>query len=703
MIAVKTILSYFGSFFILILLTSSVYAQHKLVKIGVLAFRTKALTLEQWQPTADYLSKAIPGHIFQVQPMFFDEAEQAVQQQHIDFLLTNSGHYVNLEYQYGITRIATLIQNAQGQLLSKFGGVVFTRADRNDINQLADLKAKHFLAVNPSSLGGFLAAYELLYSQNIEPYRDFSQLEFTGMPHDQVVLAIQTGQADVGTVRTGILEQLAQEGKIDLADFKIIHQQSSAQFPFIHSTALYPEWPFAKLSDTSETLAKKVAIALLKLTPAHDAVQKGRYGGWAVPLDYQIIHEMMKHLKLGPYQNKDFTLTDVFNKYKFAIILFNLGVLIILLIVFLMLKMNRTLQHEIRERRAAEIQNQKINQELQHEVEQHRSTLTELHQAQDQLLHSEKMITLGQLMAGIAHEINTPLGAIRSSADNINVFLKQSLMQLPTFFQTLAEQHQQQFLALLRHSTQSQLLLTAKEKRQLKRQLGLILETHELTQVATLADTLVDLNVTSAEVEQFLPLLKVDTQQTIINTLYQLNSLQKSAQTITTASEHAAKVISALKCFAHFDHSGEKTQANIIEGIETALTLYHNQIKQGVEVIRHYNEISALACYPDELNQVWTNLIHNALQAMNNQGTLTIEVTERDQALYVCFSDTGSGIQETIKTKIFEPFFTTKPAGEGSGLGLDIVKKIIHKHQGRIEVDSQPGKTTFTIILPFTD
>ncbi|MDY6991197.1 MAG: PhnD/SsuA/transferrin family substrate-binding protein [Pseudomonadota bacterium] len=703
MTAIKIILSYFGSFFILILLTSLVYAQNKSVKIGVLAFRTKALTLEQWQPTADYLSKAIPEHVFEVLPMFFDEVEQAVQQQRIDFLLTNSAHYVNLEYQYGITRIATLIQNAQGQLLSKFGGVVFTRADRHDINQLADLKDKHFLAVNPSSLGGFLAAYELLYSHNIEPYKDFSQLEFTGMPHDKVVLTVQAGQADAGTVRTGILEQLAQEGKIKLSDFKIIHQQSSAQFPFIYSTALYPEWPFAKLSDTSETLAKKVAIALLKLTPAHEAVQKGHYGGWAVPLDYQVIHEMMKHLKLGPYQNKDFTLTDVFNKYKFAIILFNLGVLIILLIAFLMLKMNRTLQHEIRERRAAEIENKKINQELQHEVEQHRSTLTELHQAQDQLLHSEKMITLGQLMAGIAHEINTPLGAIRSSADNINVFLKQSLMKLPVFFQNLSGQHQQQFLALLHYSTQNQLLLAAKEKRQLKRKLSLILETHELAHAAALADTLVDLNVTSEEVEQFLPLLKVDTQQTIVNTIYQLNSLQKSAQTITTASERAAKVISALKCFAHFDHSGEKTHANIIDGIETALTLYHNQIKQGFEVIRQYREISALACYPDELNQVWTNLIHNALQAMNNQGTLIIDVSQRDQALYVCFTDSGSGIKEAIKAKIFEPFFTTKPAGEGSGLGLDIVKKIIHKHEGRIEVDSQPGKTTFTIILPFTD
>jgi signal transduction histidine kinase len=105
-------------------------------------------------------------------------------------------------------------------------------------------------------------------------------------------------------------------------------------------------------------------------------------------------------------------------------------------------------------------------------------------------------------------------------------------------------------------------------------------------------------------------------------------------------------------------------------------------------------------CYPDELNQVWTNLIHNALQAMNYQGTLTIDVTTQEQQVKISITDSGQGIPEEIKTKIFEPFFTTKPPGEGSGLGLDIVKKIIDKHQGKIEVESVPGKTTFTFYLP---
>lgn len=140
--------------------------------------------------------------------------------------------------------------------------------------------------------------------------------------------------------------------------------------------------------------------------------------------------------------------------------------------------------------------------------------------------------------------------------------------------------------------------------------------------------------------------------------------------------------------------------ANLIDGIETVLTLYDNQIKQGVEVIRNYRDLPPILCYPDELNQVWTNLIHNALHAMANRGTLTVEVTQEGQQAKISITDSGSGIPPEIQSKIFDPFFTTKPPGEGSGLGLDIVKKIIIKHSGQIAVESQPGRTTFSVLLP---
>jgi signal transduction histidine kinase len=117
-------------------------------------------------------------------------------------------------------------------------------------------------------------------------------------------------------------------------------------------------------------------------------------------------------------------------------------------------------------------------------------------------------------------------------------------------------------------------------------------------------------------------------------------------------------------------------------------------------VVKTYADIPLIPCFPDELNQVWTNLIHNALQAMNYSGILQITVTSADGHVNVNITDNGGGISAEMQDRIFDPFFTTKPMGEGSGLGLNIVQKIIAKHQGTIGVTSVPGQTTFAIALP---
>ncbi|MBD2018042.1 response regulator [Microcoleus sp. FACHB-53] len=343
--------------------------------------------------------------------------------------------------------------------------------------------------------------------------------------------------------------------------------------------------------------------------------------------------------------------------------------------------------------RTLEIQVQQRTQELSQALEHLRTT-------QEELIQSEKMAALGQLIAGVAHEINTPLGAIRSSIANIADFFNNNLEQLPIFLQNLSKERQPDFFNLVSKSSQKTDVLSSQEKRKIKKQLKYQLQIYAINNADSLASILVNIGVVGDEIHPLLPLLQDPNSPTILKTVYDLVSVQKSTRTISTATERAAKVVFALKNYARYDYSGEKVQANITEGIETVLTLYHNQIKQGVELRRNYEPLPLLLCYPDELNQVWTNLVHNALQAMDYKGTLRIDAIKQNTNLIVSITDSGQGISAEIMPKIFEPFFTTKPLGEGSGLGLDIVKKIIEKHQGSISVNSVPGKTTFTVSLP---
>jgi ABC-type phosphate/phosphonate transport system substrate-binding protein len=229
-------------------------ANKTLVRIGALAFRSKEKTRHRWQPTADYLTSKIPGKTFVVVPLNFPEVDRSVGRSAVDFVITNTSHFVNLSHRFGVSQLATLVKQVNGRPLSMFGGVIFTRADRGDIGSLDDLRGKRLKAVQRSSLGGYIVALEQFKNAHIELGRDV-ELSFTGMPHDNVVHAVARGEVDAGTVRTSVLESLAEECVYKLSDFKILAAKREPGFPFLLSTRLFPEWPALAL--IAESLAKK--------------------------------------------------------------------------------------------------------------------------------------------------------------------------------------------------------------------------------------------------------------------------------------------------------------------------------------------------------------------------------------------------------------------------------------------------------------
>jgi signal transduction histidine kinase len=315
-------------------------------------------------------------------------------------------------------------------------------------------------------------------------------------------------------------------------------------------------------------------------------------------------------------------------------------------------------------------------------------------------------------VAGVTHEINTPLGAIQSANGNIQQAINNSLDDLPALAQRLPERQWKSFTILLEQVRQDTEMLSTREERQKKRELSKHLETQGITQVALVADRLVNMGIYE-DIDAYLPLLQDDQCDFILKVAYDLSRLHTNSANIQLAGDRAGKMLFALRNYTYEDRSDVRVLSSIPDGLETVLTLYQNQFKQGVEVVREYGEVPLIRCYPDELNQVWTNLIHNALQAMEHKGRLTVLIDQREtdaledrkfdaprSYVVVSITDSGSGISDDDLPHIFEPFFTTKPIGEGTGLGLDISHRIVEAHNGVIKVESHPGRTTFEVWLP---
>jgi twitching motility protein PilJ len=271
------------------------------VKIGVLAKDGSAKAIKAWAATGEYLTEKI-GQPVEIVPLAFDKVFPAVEAGEVQFFLVNSSMFVTAKTKYSAVPVATIINSRQGKSLNSFGGVVFTTAYNDKINSFADLKGKKFAAVEKSSFGGWQMAYKELVDAGIDPFKDFTSMEFLNK-HENVVFAVQNEQVDAGTVRTDTLERMAAAGDISMEDFKIIGKKEIADFPFVCSTKLYPEWPLGKVAATDDALAAKVVAALKELKPEDKAAKAAKIVGWSDPLDYSGIESLQQSLNVGASAN----------------------------------------------------------------------------------------------------------------------------------------------------------------------------------------------------------------------------------------------------------------------------------------------------------------------------------------------------------------------------------------------------------------
>lgn len=272
----------------------------QVARVGVLSFQSKADTLAQWQPTVLALAQSVPDTRFEVWPLTYEELDAAVKADQIDFVLTNPEHYVVLRQAHKLRPMATINQIIGTQVVDSFGSVIFTQAN-NNIHTLAHVRGKRVSAVGLNSLGGYLMAADVFRANQITlTNTDDARLSFVGVPHSRVVQAVLAGEADVGIVRTGVLEQMASAGKLDLTQLRVLNLQPASVFPQPHSTALFAEWPWAAMPHTSTALTKAVLVTLLQIKPDSEAARVGRYQGFSIPANYTPVEELMRRLKVYP-------------------------------------------------------------------------------------------------------------------------------------------------------------------------------------------------------------------------------------------------------------------------------------------------------------------------------------------------------------------------------------------------------------------
>ncbi len=333
-------------------------------------------------------------------------------------------------------------------------------------------------------------------------------------------------------------------------------------------------------------------------------------------------------------------------------------------------------------------------------VEAQKSITKELMKTYSKLLNSEKLAVLGQVSAGVAHEVNTPLGAIKSCAEESAIAFQEILTKLPVILDSMSKEEKDCFIEFITTTIAETGSLTTIEERDKKKVLKNELEKMGIANARYIADRLVQVGI----YEVTPPLRKLAAVKgfdDVIMVTYNLLNQQKNNKTIITAVVKASRLVKALKTYLHTTVSDEPESMNLRENIETVLMIYHNRLKQGINVIKQYDEVPNVNIFADQMNQVWTNLIVNAVQAMDNKGILTIGIKSERNYVVVSIKDTGKGIPKSIQSKIFDPFFTTKVSGEGSGLGLDIIKKILDTHKAQIYFESEEGVgTTFYVKIP---
>lgn len=691
------------------------------VVIGVLAYRGAKRTLARWMPTADYLNSKIPGYHFLIKPLNLKLIREAVERNHLDFILTNPGHYVDLEATFGITRLATLNNLRVGRGVKKFAAVIFTRAQNRDIQSISDMKNKSMMAVSPSAFGGFQLAWFEMVKQGVNPFTDLKELLFNGFPQDDIVYAVRDGEVDIGTVRADILHRMASEGLIRLGEFRILNTKFNPEYPFKHSTELYPEWPFAKARHTDDELSQKLAIALLTMKSTDAAAIKGSYIGWNVPSDYRPVHDLFHDLKIGPYKNHNSIEAFVERYGQFVTLVIGLMsflafiTLIMVILNFKLLKSRKLLKNEIYEHKKTVAELGKISRALEQTAETIIITddgglIEYVNPAFEKLTGFTLIETVGfkpSILKSDEHDDSFYKNVWRTiSSGRIfqGVFINRcsdgSLLYEDKTITPLRDDNGKivHYIATGKDITEQKIV--AKQHDEHQQQLAHV---SRVSMMGEMASSIAhELNQPLAAIANYAQ----GCVRRMSSPDYNPNQIINALQNISKQSKRSGDIIRRMRDFVRKGEPNRaSTDINLIIQDSVQLANFEAR-KRGVYVHMQLQRIIPLVLADNiQIEQVVLNLIRNAFEAMDGNSWRRKELIIHSwyniqiDMVEVAVWDTGHGISDEQRDNLFDAFFSTKP--DGMGMGLSISRSIIESHGGHLSANiNQVKGTTFRFSLP---
>jgi signal transduction histidine kinase len=318
----------------------------------------------------------------------------------------------------------------------------------------------------------------------------------------------------------------------------------------------------------------------------------------------------------------------------------------------------------------------------------------------------EKMSALGTLAAGLAHELNNPAAAVRRDAEALQIRVASMASLAADLCATGLDGPALAALGMVVGSIGQRppVALDAMGRSRLEDTIGTWLEERDVANAWELAGTLVDAGVVESDLTALSGQLSPATLPGALRWIEVLLDSTRLAHDLRAASARISELVHSVKIYSHMDRATEKEAVAVTEGLDSTLVMLgHKLKKKGLRLEREYaGDLPKIAAYAGELNQVWTNLLDNAIDAGPEGSVIRVEAMRNGvTSVAVRVIDQGPGVPADIQAKIFEPFFTTKPVGQGTGLGLDIVERIVvQQHGGSVDLDSQPGRTVFTVRLP---